>query len=174
MRFLVVTLWLICAGGALAQTVPESPTRDPLQDVFACADIQDDVDRHACYDRVVPDLRQAATEGQLVVLASDRVRSLRTESFGFNLPNLNRLIPNFDPQGRDIATIQLQVDRVINHPGGNHSFVMTDGQVWEQLQAQRVANVRSGDTVSIRRAAMGSFMLTSQRGGSPHRVRRER
>jgi hypothetical protein len=49
---------------------------------------------------------------------------------------------------------------------------MNNGQVWTQVEAERVRNVRVGDTVTIERASLSSFMISSPRGGMGIRVRR--
>lgn len=149
--------------------------RDLRRSVQDCALVAENVARLACFDGLASDVN-AAPDTFVVPIDPGRVETLQRESFGFSLPNLDRLLPSLS-LGRnetpELNAVELQVTRIIDRADGSHSFVMQDGQVWIQIQPARIPNVRVGDTVTIRRAAMGSFMLVSDRGGTPHRVRRE-
>ncbi len=171
MRFLAVILVLLCAQAVSAQTAAP-PTPEALASVYRCAEVQEDAARLACYDEAVGRLRQAETEGQIVALDRARVATLRRESFGFSLPNFARMIPNLGARADEVERVEMQVDRIFGHADGRHSFVMTNGQTWTQVVSESASNVRPGDTVTIRQAALGSFMMSPQRGAA-HRVRRE-
>ncbi len=172
MRFLAVTLLI---AGAEAASAQPAPTPEALANVYACAQTQADAARLACYDEAVGRLRQAETQGQIVAVDRAQVASIERESFGFTLPSLASLIPRFGggeaqagPDG-----IEMEVARIIERPTGRLSFVMADGQIWTQVEAQRARNVRAGDTVTVRRAALGSFVLLPPSGAAAQRVRRE-
>ena len=154
---------------ALAQTPADTP--QALTDVYACAQTQDDVQRLQCYDGAVGRLRQAETQGQVVAIDRARADTLRRESFGFTLPNLARLIPG---AGGDapVEHLELTVERVAGHATGRRSFIMSNGQVWTQVEPRNASNVRPGDRVTIRQAALGSFLLVPEHGPA-HRVRRQ-
>jgi hypothetical protein len=120
----------------------------------------------------------AAPDTFIVPIDRTRVESIQRESFGFNLPDFSRLLPSLsfnggDEEAPDVSSLELQVERIAGRADGGATFIMSNGQIWSQVDPQRVYNVRVGDTVTIRRAAMGSFMLIGTRGGSSHRVRRE-
>jgi hypothetical protein len=162
---------LASASIAAAQTsAPEAP--QILTDAFRCAEIQDDSQRLACYDSAVGRLRTAQTQGQIVAIDREQAESLDRESFGFTLPNLSRLLPRANGERGGIEEIQAQVVDVVGASRERRRFVLSNGQSWDQVEAQRAANVRVGDTVTIRNAALGTFMLSSSRGGAGHRVRR--
>ncbi|MDX2275266.1 MAG: hypothetical protein NW206_07415 [Hyphomonadaceae bacterium] len=149
--------------------------RDLRRGVQDCAAIQDGAARLACFDQLASDVN-ATPDIFVVPIDPGRVETIQRESFGFSLPNLSRLLPSISIGGgetEELQSVQLQVARIVNRGDGSHSFVMEDGQVWIQTDAARVPNVRAGDTVTIRRAALGSYMLIGSRGGVPHRVRRE-
>lgn len=163
----------VAFGPARAAAQPETPNASPeaIARVYACADIQDDQQRLACFDAATAALREAERTGDLVALDQTQVRTMRQGAFGFSLPNLDNLFAR-SPDAEEMDSVQLQVERVASR-GHLYAFIMTDGQVWVQTEAQRANNVREGDTVTIRRGVLGSFFLVSQRGGSDHRVRRE-
>lgn len=155
------------SGVAAAQQV--QPTPAALERAYACAAIVEDGARLACYDEAVGRLREAEASGQVVALDRGRVETLRRESFGFQLPNLANLLP--EGEG-GMERLEMTVERVTRNAVGRHTFVMTNGQSWSQVDPQSASNVRPGDTITIRQAALGSFMLSPQRGAA-HRVRRE-
>jgi hypothetical protein len=171
MRFLA----LVAAACSLAfvTTVSAQTAPQAMTDVYACAQIQDDAQRLACFDRTVGALQQAQTQGQVVAVDRAQAAEIERDSFGFNLPSLGRLLPDLDGGDNEIDDIQMTVARVSERNYGYHAFVMEDGQVWVQIEPDNARNVRAGDVVTIRRASLGSYRLVSPRGGQGHRVRRE-
>jgi hypothetical protein len=171
MRFLSIIILLLTVQAASAQPVA-APTPEALANAYRCAEVQDNVARLACYDEAVGRLRQAETQGQIVALDRERVATLRRESFGFSLPNFARMMPSFGGGEETLERVEMRVERIIARAYGRHSFVMSNGQTWTQVEPQSASNVRVGDAVAIRQAAMGSFMLSPEHGAG-HRVRRE-
>ena len=55
---------------------------------------------------------------------------------------------------------------------GKLRISLANGQVWEQVDSDRL-QLKPGDAVRIRRAAMGSYLLSLRTGGRAIRVRRE-
>jgi hypothetical protein len=173
MRALILFLWLAAAGAALAQEPQQAP--DVLSRVYACSAIGDDDERLACFDAAVGRLRQAERQGEFAAVDRARAQEVQRESFGFSLPSVSRLLPRPGRGGDEapVDNVQMTVERVIARANGFHAFVMTNGQVWAQVQAERASNVRTGTNVTVRKAIAGSYMMSSERGGSAHRVRRE-
>ncbi len=179
MRSLVFVLCVLAAGPALAQGRPQPtlPSEGPdiLNGVYACRDIAEDAARLACFDGAVGRLREAQTQGNFAAVDRGQVQEVQREGFGFNIGGLTRLLPRLgggDAQSDDLESVEVVVERVVERANGYHAFVMTNGAVWVQVVAERARNVRPGQTVRIRRAAVGSYML-SPGAGSAHRVRRE-
>lgn len=149
----------------------QSASPSALRDVYACASITDGTQRLACYDAAVGHLQQAESQGRVVTVDSDQVATLERESFGFSLPSIGALLrrnPTATPQ---VDRVEMQVERIVSHLDGTHSFVMTNGQVWTQIEPASANNVEPGDSIAIRRATLGSFMLSPE-SGRAHRVRR--
>lgn len=145
---------------------------DPLTPVFACAEVSGDTERLACYDRAVREVRQAANEGRFVAVDRAQVETMRRDSFGFNLPSIASLIPRLSSGDEALDELALEVQGVSTHPDGRHTFEMANGQRWTQIEPRSARNVRAGDAVTVRRASLGSYMMSSSRGGAAHRVRR--
>ncbi len=167
----------LAVSPAWAQSNAAPSTPRALSDVYACSALADDAQRLACFDTAVGRLRQEESAGQVVAVDREQVATLERESFGFSLPSLDRFIPSLgggdNAQRAAIERVEAEVARISMNANGRASFHMTDGQIWTQVETQRTNNVRVGDTITIRRAALGSFMLSPSRGGPGHRVRRE-
>ena len=155
---------------AVAQDAPATP--QALEAVYACANETDQARRLACYDSAVAALRGAQTSGEVVAIDRGNVERMQRDSFGFNLPSIGNLLPQVGHDDNVVDRVEATVARMSVSQSGRTTFRMEDGQVWVQVDPERVYNVREGDTVTIRRAAMGSFMISSPRGGAGVRVRR--
>lgn len=165
----VAMLWTT-APPAVAQDAPATP--QALEAVYACANQTDQAARLACYDSAVAALRGAQTSGEVVAIDRGNVERMQRDSFGFNLPSLGNLLPQVGHDDNVVDRVETTVARMTLSGTGRTTFRMEDGQVWTQVDPERVYNVRVGDVVTIRRAAMGSFMISSPRGGAGIRVRR--
>jgi hypothetical protein len=130
-------LLLLCAaGGAVAHP---------------CSTISAGPERLACYDAAFP---PAATPANTP--PPEGVRDGERE-FGLSEHAL---------QVRDAARGQARPDRIEAviaridvRANGERVFTLDNGQVWEQTQAMTRGRLHPGDTVTVRNAALGSFML---------------
>jgi hypothetical protein len=171
MRLGAATALVFFLGASVAAAQTAAPTPEVLDRVYQCASVTDDAQRLACYDGAIARLRTAESQGEIVAVDRQRAETVQRESFGFHLPNLASLLPSAGDE--DLERIETQVERVSSAGQGRYRFVLANGQNWAQAETRSVHNVRAGDTVTIRRAALGSYMLVSERGGAAHRVRRE-
>lgn len=161
-------IWLLAPLDALARD-----DATPLDAVFACSAISDNAERLACYDRTVGAVQSATTSGRVVTIDREQVETLRRESFGLSLPSVLTLFARSDSENAiELNELSFAVQEIVAHPDGRHTFVMSNGQRWSQLEPDRPRNVRTGDNVTIRRAALGSYMLFGERGVTGYRVRR--
>lgn len=147
-------------------------TPETLERVYSCTNTAGDAERLACYDAAVRALRAAQTDGQVVALDRGNVERIQRQSFGFSLPAVDRLLPQFGHDEGTLERVEVTVQRMSINNVGRTTFYMSDGQVWQQVDPDRVRNVREGDNVTIRRASLGSFMLSPSRNGQGHRIRR--
>lgn len=176
MRYVALVYLALGAQAASAQQASLPPTPEALVAAYRCAEVQGDGARLACYDEAVGRLREAEAQGQIVAVDHAQAANIEREAFGFNLPNLARLIPRLgagDNAQAEIEGVEMQIDRIARRADGKSRFIMSNGQAWSQTEPQSMHNVRAGDTVRVRRAALGTFMLVGSRGGAGHRVRRE-
>jgi hypothetical protein len=71
------------------------------------------------------------------------------------------------------TSITARIESVGQTTDGRQAVTLDNDQMWVQLEASTRVRLRTGDEVTIRRAALGSFILTKPNSGSM-RVRRER
>jgi len=177
---ILICAFFVAAPLALAQARELPSTPGQLAEVYRCAELAEDAGRLACYDAAIGRLKQAEQTGEFRAIDRAGVADVRREAFGFALPNLARILP-FGRSGDEADTaIQeaaerqtFEVARVIERAHGYHAFVMTNGQVWAQVEAESARPMRPGTSVTVRRASLGSYMMVSERGGGAQRVRRE-
>lgn len=173
MRIVVASLCLIALIGPAAAQSGEAPP--VLEQVHACSAIAGDSERLACYDAAVSRLQAAQTSGELVAVERTQVQQIQRESFGFALPSLPRLFGGA-AQGEAAASdeaLQFEVASVRRRADGKAVITMANGQVWAQIDTGSSNRIRQGAGVTIRRAALGSFLLVPAAGGASLRVRRE-
>lgn len=155
---------LALTGTALAQPAPESP----LDPIYRCTAITGAQERLACYDSTVAALRADVGEGRAVVVDREQAEAMRREAFGYSMPLAARL---FSGESDDVVGVEAQIVS-IQQNGGLATFVLSNGQSWRQTESQRLRGLREDDTVIVRRAAFGSYMLSSTHGNVGYRVRR--
>jgi hypothetical protein len=87
------------------------------------------------------------------------------------------MVDQFGLAERTPALALKSISGLIAHVGyrANGEFVVTldNGQVWEQMEMDTLAQVRDGDKIVIRRGVLGSFLLvaTNRESTRVHRLR---
>lgn len=175
-RFFIALAFSCAASAASAQPAPPQPAgSNALTDMLACSNISNDHDRLACFDAAAARVQTAQSSGDLVAVDRAQVHQIERDSFGFSLSSLANLLPHASgahAEEQALEAVDVVVASINRRGDGVATFVTEDGQRWQQLDHDDTHNVRVGDTVHIRRASMGSFLLSSARGGAAHRVHR--
>ena len=142
----------------------------------ACRGITEDAARLACYDtladRPVPSLAPAAPAAAMPATAAGEATPP---------PSPADLFGRDAGQSQDIVLRAAGIERVDEirarvtgarlDPYGKLILTLDNGQVWSQIDSP-APHLKSGDEVRIRRAAMGSYLLTAVDGKRSSRVRR--
>jgi hypothetical protein len=165
----------------------------------SCAQVQDDTRRLACYDALagrtaggaaptVVAATEAAPTGSAAsaALATTGVAVVANEpaaavpaahpaaapdpvaDFGLSADALKKRAPD-----DWVESITATVTNVTMNSSNRFVVTLHTGQVWSQSETDSWPVLKPGDTVTIKRAAVGSFMLTGPRAVS-WRVRRVR
>lgn len=149
---------LLPAAGAAPPTASAEMTR--------CAAITAADERLACYDALICAAIAAADERLACYDALAKGKSsgaraasadARSESADASFGTVRRKLPAKPPQGPEMikaVVAKVSVDRL-----GTVSVSLDNGQSWTFHDPD--ALLRSGDAVTIRRAALGSFLMTT-------------
>jgi hypothetical protein len=142
--------WLGLAGVLVA---PQVVAQDVAR---VCSSIIDANERLACYDRTFPPIAGAGTvadPGQL-----EARRKLAEEEFGLNPRQLFDRKPEALQQ-IDPSRVQGKVKSIVERGDGQRVVTLDNGQVWLLTEVTSRGRLAMGDAVTIRDAALGTYML---------------
>jgi len=168
MRVLCVVPFILLSAPAFAQ--------EAIAKVYACADIEDAGQRHACFDALVPELKKNRAAATSTSATPTVKPQQQVEAFGAPKASASPLTaPVKTPseakaaavaqKEQSIDKVSLPVKSISTGGDGKYRFVMENGQIWKQIDVEKLRNIGSGPwTAEIKKASMGSFMLSL--GGS--------
>jgi hypothetical protein len=130
-----------------------------LQTLIDCRKLTDNAQRLACFDQAAAAMDQAEAKGDIVVVDREQARKVRRQAFGFTLPSLAMFERGEKPE--EIDAMQGKIAAARQNNGGKWVIRLEDGAVWTQVDTNDVPNSpQAGDPVTIRKAALGSYMLS--------------
>lgn len=157
MRGVVLPLLLLTApAAAFGQASDASVAR-----FNECAAVQDDTQRLACFDRVTREVRaatqpQGATPSSPAATQQARAREDR-DNFGLNAQQREAQRP---PSVRTIDRLTARVAAARPFGAGYWAIMLEDGAIWEIREANPTYRApRRGETIRIRRGALGGYLL---------------
>lgn len=119
-----------------------------LDAMTACRKIADDAERLRCYDQVELSTVNAAA------------KKTPEQTFGFSAA----AIMKDDAKEPELPEVQAKIASVVTGADGKMVFALDNGQVWRKLAGDSDPLLRPGSSVSIRRAALGSYLLVTTTG----------
>ncbi|MEW5684833.1 MAG: hypothetical protein AB1942_07940 [Pseudomonadota bacterium] len=158
----------LSAGVAWAQ---KPPSRAAIVDkLIDCRKITEDAGRLACYDQAAGALETAEAKGDVVIVDREQARQVRRQAFGFSMPSLS-LFEKGETQ-EELENVAGVLDSARQNTAGKWVIKLQDGAIWTQVDANELHRTpKSGASVKIRQASMGSFIMSID-GGGGIRVRR--
>ncbi|RZJ32332.1 MAG: hypothetical protein EON85_01445 [Brevundimonas sp.] len=138
-----------------------SPQQRPeiVERLAACRTVADNAARLGCYDSAAAALDAAQQQGELVVVDRAAVTQTRRDLFGFDLPALPRLFSG--DTGTELEQIETTLQGASRTSETRWVFRLADGSAWRQVDSDPVRfQNRPGQTVRVRKASLGSFLLT--------------
>ncbi len=153
LQLTVVLLSGPLATPAWAQSEPAHP----------CAVVASARDRLACYDAAFPPRAESAQ-----IAAPDAAPAA---TFGFTDAQTRERVEKQSDAASQPDSISMAVREVRRRSTGEFIATLENAQVWVQTETNSRARVEPGDTVTIRKAALGSYLLVTE-GGIGTRVRR--
>ena len=164
---------ILCAAGmmlaagtaAQAKDKPERPQPQVFANVLECRVIADADARLKCFDTAVAALEQASTDKSVLVLSEETVKETRRGLFGFTLPKLNLFGGGSDDEN-EVEVMNEITSTIDSVRGGDGRWVFTlpDGAVWEQTDGVYLKKPRAGQSINIKRAALGSYKAKVENG----------
>jgi hypothetical protein len=159
-RSAIATVFALFCASAFANEVTD---RVPPE-LRNCASIQRNTERLACFDRAIAVL-EAGDDGAALAAATPE------SSFGL-LGRVRETAPKVDDDGGDLQSVQSTVKAFSRSGDGSIVIHLDNGQSWRQLSGGDTL-LKAGDSVTITRAALGSFQMKVPSGRST-KVRRIR
>lgn len=183
MRGIIV---LICSGLAFADPGLAQSTANKL---LACRTIVNDSLRLACFDRESSALAELSIDGKSAVLEyPSEVRAkedaARRASFGLSAQETEAAVAAATrpistdataapptPDSPTVRSVNAKIVEAVATISGTYILVLDEGGIWRTTEAQRRFTPKSGDSIEIERASLGSYMARLN-GGRPVRITR--
>jgi hypothetical protein len=164
---------VLLGSNAVAQDAKSKKEPRPalFQKLVDCRAITDAAQRLACYDSSVAQIDEAESKSEVVIVDKSQVRKARKSLFGFSLPKIG-LFGGDDDKADEADTLESTLKSARLLGNGKWFFVLEDGAKWVQIDDKSIRDAKPGNSIKIRRAAMGSF-LANVNGQVAIRVRRE-
>ncbi|WP_017664255.1 hypothetical protein [Porphyrobacter sp. AAP82] len=169
---------VLAAVATVTAAVPAAAQKKeapPLPEVFAkvldCRAIADPAQRLACFDAAVPALAEAQESKELRVVSREDVNRTRRGLFGFVGSGFGIFGDDEDEAEKEEIKEITAVIKAVSGSAGTYVFTLDDGSVWAQSDETYLKKPQAGKSITIRRAALGSFMASVE-GGLGFRIRR--
>lgn len=162
----ILSIWMALALAA----VPVAADAQDRLHTHPCAAVAGDSARLACYDAEFgkPGAAVAATAAPVAATAVPAVKERK--EFGLSEEKKRAL----DPEKAAVpqtTSITGKVAGLGRRPTGELIVTLDHGQVWVQAESDTLAVLKVGDAVTIRKGALGSYLLVTP-GRVAMRVRR--
>lgn len=149
----------VAASGPGFQASTPQDRPETLARLMACRSISDSAARLTCYDAAAGAIDSAERQGDLVVIDRAQAEETRRQLFGFEVPTLPRLFGG-EAQA-EIESIETTLQSASQISDNRWVFRLADGSVWRQIDSDPVRfQNRAGQEVRVRKASLGSFLLT--------------
>lgn len=155
---IVATLSLVAAGSATAETTARA---ERFQAIITCQKITDAAQRLACFDTAVAQLEQATAREEIVVMDRAQIKQTRKSLFGLSLPSIAIFGSDRSenaPEQEGVNFIEGKISRAAIGSAGKWMFVLEDGARWSQTELTRMRMPKPGDSIRIRKTALGGYM----------------
>jgi len=151
------------------------PAQDVMAGMRACAAEKDDALRLKCYDdemrRDVAAPAPAAPAARPVPVSAkppevEAPELTPEQAFGYRGTIARDEVDRRNEKRDTLDRLEAAVSKVERKPLGEFVLTLENGQVWAQKEPDPRIRLKSGDSVTIRRASLGSFMMTVPNGRS--------
>lgn len=172
-----VALGAVAAGWAGPAVAQETP----LSGIYACASVESDSERLACFDQAAAELRADEEEGAVAVVTSEQLETAAEESFGRpGGADLAAVAPRVaaasEKRAKSITEapdeLMMTIVKIEEQRDGKIWVTMENGQVWRQTTGGRAQYRGNGPwQAEVTEGAIGGYRLKID-DGRPIRVTR--
>ncbi len=153
-------VWSICVAaivwsGACLANEPNHALPEMLR---TCASMKRNTERLACYDRAVEQLSSTSTDSGTEFKPSPEAL------FGATANDARPTLSSSVPEREELAAVTARVTALKTDGEGMHVIELDNGQTWHQISGSRNLLLNTGDKVTITRAALNSFRLSTPSG----------
>lgn len=155
-------LTLLTTPSWAAAQGPASPPPLSAQALQQCRAITDGAARLACFDQAAQRLTTDLASGKVVIMEREQIRRARRSLFGFSVSDLPFFGGKDSNRPEDRAPRELVSTLVTFKPlaNGRYRFSIADAKaVWETTESSALNDPRKGESVTIKRGALGSFFV---------------
>jgi hypothetical protein len=158
----IASVAILAAAGGGARPAYETRGKAPIsviREVARCRPLTEAAERLACFDRATAALLAAEEKADIIIVDRQQVEASRRSGFGFGPQDVTLLRQH----GAQIAPLD-RIDGIlavaISDAGGQWTFELRDGAVWQQIDTNTLSRLPSaGQAVAIKRASLGSYLL---------------
>ena len=151
----VVSVVLLASSPAGAADKKDKEQAAVFQALLACREVSSTLDRLACYDSKIVTLATAEQHGDILIADRAQIREARNQVFGFG----GVRIPFLSGSDSDMPSEVTATLTGLRDLGfGKWEFTLDNGMRWRQTDDDMVYP-KVGQSVTVRTAAMGSYML---------------
>lgn len=141
---------------AQAAPAPNVADASALKTMLDCRKLPTKDARADCYDAAIDALNTAQAEGKVVVVDQEKVRAVRRQAFGFNLPSLSGLAKGLKEE--PVAAMTYKVAAAREEADGHWLIETVEEPVWRQTQSTGYPlTPHAGSTLKIRPGMLGAF-----------------
>jgi hypothetical protein len=148
---------LLLLSPVVAAEVRKEPRPPVFQKLIDCRAIADAAARLACYDSGVAQIDDAEQKSEIVVVDRTQIKKAKRSLFGLSLPKLG-LFGNEDDKGDDAEVLETTIKSASSLGYDKWAFTLEDGARWVQTEARGSTNPKPGQSIKIRRGAMGGYL----------------
>lgn len=165
----------IAGAALLTLAAANAAAEDPLREFMKCLETRDDQARLACYDRLAYALVELGPDAALAPAGTGVAAASAPAQSGERaaLPTPEEAFGNEQVERND-AVDSITANVIGGFAGWDEdtTFELDNGQVWQQSTTGRFLYGGPDRSVTIRRAAFGSFMLSPDGLNRSIRVKR--
>ncbi len=149
---------ILLHGAANGADKAPPPRPEVFQKLVDCKALTDSAARLACYDARVTEIDAAERNADVVVVDRAQVKKANRGLFGLGLPKFGSLFGRENEKDEEVSEIEAKIKSATLNREGNWVLTLEDGARWVQIVPKDIGDPRPGQSLTIKRASMGSYM----------------